>query len=187
MQPVVISHGAMNNKMVHSSFAMELASLGFCVITVTHNDGSADYSPTYGYPELDSETFNYGARNKQINKRTTEIQRLVREICEPNRLSEFGPDWSHARLQQNLILMGHSFGALTMLSAARGLADKCPAVIALDPWFFALQDDDRLRLHESQKARIILTQNFPAELRNLDGGKDYYNEKQVAQFATRHK
>jgi predicted dienelactone hydrolase len=48
MQPVVFSHGLKAHRMCYSAIHMELASCGYCVIALTHNDGSADYSPKAG-------------------------------------------------------------------------------------------------------------------------------------------
>lgn len=59
MQPVFISHGALNNKMCYSSHAMELASLGFCVFSVTHTDRSADYHSVAGRPDFSKPSFDY--------------------------------------------------------------------------------------------------------------------------------
>jgi hypothetical protein len=49
MQPIVFSHGMTSHRMRYSALFMELASCGYFVVTMTHNDGSADYSPEAGF------------------------------------------------------------------------------------------------------------------------------------------
>jgi len=45
LQLVIFSHGNVGHRFVQSCLFRELASCGYCVITVTHKDGSADYHP----------------------------------------------------------------------------------------------------------------------------------------------
>ncbi len=45
MQPVVFSHGLSAQRMIYSSLYMEMASCGYCVIALSHNDQSSDYTP----------------------------------------------------------------------------------------------------------------------------------------------
>jgi predicted dienelactone hydrolase len=55
----VFSHGLTGHRMVYSSIFMELASCGYLVIALTHNDGSADYSPKVGTYNGKHEMYNY--------------------------------------------------------------------------------------------------------------------------------
>lgn len=48
MQPIVFSHGLTANRMHYATLCIELASCGYCVIVLTHNDGSADFSTVSG-------------------------------------------------------------------------------------------------------------------------------------------
>jgi hypothetical protein len=47
-QVIVFSHGSFANRMTYSSVCGELASYGYLVITILHNDGSPDFSPYTG-------------------------------------------------------------------------------------------------------------------------------------------
>ena len=59
MQPVIVSHELTGNKTNHSAICMELASCGFCVFSLTHKDGSADYSPNLGHFDGNQEMFDF--------------------------------------------------------------------------------------------------------------------------------
>ena len=70
MQPIVISHDVSHNKMLHSMWASELASLGFCVFSLTHKDGSADYAEGVGFLDTGLETWDYWQRQAVTRIRT---------------------------------------------------------------------------------------------------------------------
>jgi dipeptidyl aminopeptidase/acylaminoacyl peptidase len=60
-------------------------------------------------------------------------------------LTSFGPKWKLARLSDDLVIMGHSYGGITV----HGSAISCPkakAVISIDPWFFPHAEDEVLTL-----------------------------------------
>jgi hypothetical protein len=95
MQPVVFSHGLSANRRHYSALAMEMASCGYCVITLTHNDGSADYSPVSGKYDKD-EMYDYWTRNFGCKVRSKEVRALVKEITSPWVLKIFGDDWKDA-------------------------------------------------------------------------------------------
>jgi len=48
LKPIIFSHGETGNRTGHSAICSELASLGYFVISMGHNDGSGDYSPYFG-------------------------------------------------------------------------------------------------------------------------------------------
>ena len=64
-------------------------------------------------------------------------------------------DWSRAKLTKNLVLMGHSFGGITALGAAKDCSHAV-AVVGLDPWFFP-HKDDQIGARDNQKTLIIMT------------------------------
>jgi predicted dienelactone hydrolase len=66
MQPIVFSHGLSGHRMVYSTLFMELASCGYCVIALSHNDGSADYTPKASQYKGKVEMYDYQMRNKQV-------------------------------------------------------------------------------------------------------------------------
>lgn len=90
----MISHGVLHNKMLHSMWACELASLGFCVFTLTHKDGTADYAQGVGHVDMSIETWDYWQRQAMLRYRTQEIVHLVNELSKPKALSVFGASWA---------------------------------------------------------------------------------------------
>ena len=44
MIPLIFSHGLAGNRTTHSGQCRDLASHGYCVFTICHHDGSANYS-----------------------------------------------------------------------------------------------------------------------------------------------
>lgn len=140
MQPVIVSHGMTAHKMHHSSICMELASCGYCVFVLTHEDGSADYAPGVGDFDVTHQLFDLWQRHLNVKVRADEVQQLSREILVPDGLRFFGQNWAHTKLSQNLVLIGHSFGGTTMLKAAK-LIPEAKAIISLDPFMFPLSND----------------------------------------------
>ena len=62
---------------------------------------------------------------------------MAKEITEEGFLRRsFGQKWKDVKLTSDLVLLGHSFGGITVLGAA-ATCDEVKAVIALDPWFYA--------------------------------------------------
>lgn len=57
------------------------------------------------------------------------------------RLKSFGPDWAQASFSGKLVLLGHSFGGITMLASAMRLLDMDPYIIAMDPWMFPMHKE----------------------------------------------
>lgn len=51
LQPVVFSHGIASDRMMHSTLLREMASHGFLVVALNHNDGTCSY--TQGGPASD--------------------------------------------------------------------------------------------------------------------------------------
>lgn len=158
MQPIVFSHGLTANRMLYSAMCMELASYGYCVITLTHNDGSADYSKEAG--EYDgAENYDYWGKNFGVKIREKEVNAVVAEITKPWILASFGPDWKPAQFTDNLVLMGHSYGGITALGAAEQ-CQKAKAIVALDPWFFPHYQDE-IKAADSQQTLVVMTEDFP--------------------------
>lgn len=48
LKPIIFSHGGTANRMGYSAICSELASLGYLVISISHNDGSGDFTPYFG-------------------------------------------------------------------------------------------------------------------------------------------
>lgn len=49
LQPIIFSHGLSAQRNTYSALFMELASCGYCVFSIGHDDRSADYTPKAGY------------------------------------------------------------------------------------------------------------------------------------------
>jgi hypothetical protein len=93
MQPLFFSHGLAHDRMQYSSLYMELASCGYCVVALTHGDGSADYHPQAGTFEEDCDINDYWGRNLAVRHREKEVNALVKEFTNPLTLKNLGPDW----------------------------------------------------------------------------------------------
>jgi hypothetical protein len=59
---------------------MELASCGYFVIALSHDDQSADYTPKAGLLDLKTENYDHRVRNLQVKVRENEILALSEEI-----------------------------------------------------------------------------------------------------------
>ena len=77
LQLVVFSHGNVGHRLVQSCLFRELASCGYCVVVVTHKDGSADYHPEMGLFPDEYELHDYDARNKQLKIRERELVAII--------------------------------------------------------------------------------------------------------------
>lgn len=101
---------------------MEWASCGYLVVSLTHNDGSADYSPVEGAFNDKPGLWDYKHRNITIKIRENEMISVVNEITSHRWAKVLGTTWENVTLTKDLVLMGHSFGGMTAL----GASSKCP-------------------------------------------------------------
>lgn len=79
--------------------------------------------------------YEFETRRLQVGIRENEILCLADEIMAAGFLKSVSIDWSKAKLTKQLVLMGHSFGGITVLGAAKDCTHAV-AVVGLDPWFF---------------------------------------------------
>jgi pimeloyl-ACP methyl ester carboxylesterase len=107
MQPIVFSHGLTANRMCYSGGCREMASCGYAVITLTHGDTSAMYSPKAGPFDDTAIAHNYELRNYHISIREREMLTVCKEL----------EDLKLNLSLDHLVLMGHSFGGATAFSA----------------------------------------------------------------------
>ena len=84
--------------------------------------------------------YDFQTRKLQVGIRENEILCLADEVMAPGFLRSISLDWSEAKLTEQLVLMGHSFGGITVLGAAKDCSHAV-AVVGLDPWFFPHKDD----------------------------------------------
>jgi len=135
MQLVVVSHCNFGHRLVFSCLYRELASCGYCVISMTHNDGSADFSPVAGKYDTDYGLWDYPFRNKQVKQREQELITIIEMALKEKAFSHLGEDWEDLKFAENVTLFGQSFGGITVLGAAHQ-SKRIKGVISLDPWFF---------------------------------------------------
>jgi predicted dienelactone hydrolase len=137
MQPVIFSHGLTGQRLTYSAIYMELASCGYCVICISHDDKSADFTPKAGLYDGNTPMYDEKTKRIQIGIRENEVLSLADEIMSQSFPPSVSEDWSDkkATFSKNLVLMGHSFGGITVLGAAKD-CNHAVAIIALDPWFW---------------------------------------------------
>lgn len=117
LQPIVFSHGLKAHRNIYATLYMELASCGYFVIALSHNDQSADYTPKAGVYDLETEGYDYKVKNLQVKVRENEVLALCEEIQKEDFMANFGFQ-GRAKLSDDLVIMGHSFGGITVLGAA---------------------------------------------------------------------
>ena len=66
MQPILFSHGFARNRLQYSALCMELASCGYTLFVLDHNDGSCLISDNKGIVDLSKEKYDYEIRNAQV-------------------------------------------------------------------------------------------------------------------------
>lgn len=114
----MFSHGILLHRTAYSCIFRELASCGFCVISVTHGDGTADFHPKFRFFPTDFKMFDYNARNKEAAIRDEEMNQIIAEALTPGAFNHFGKDWEQIKFSEQVVIMGHSFGGLTAFSVA---------------------------------------------------------------------
>ena len=132
----------------------ELASYGFFVIAINHNDESCDCTlgpeeekeGTIERKEINFNTeFEYGNtdfRQAQLSIREDEIAKLIDQMKGKTFLAkDVGMVTKRASLDYDkIVLWGHGLGGITAISA--GIRDRrISTMIGLDPWMFPCEDD----------------------------------------------
>jgi hypothetical protein len=108
-------------------------------------------------------------KHLQIGIRENEILSLADEIMSPKFPISVSEDWGdrNATFSKNLVLMGHSFGGITVLGAAKD-CKHAAAIIALDPWFWP-HCNDVIGAADNQKVLMVMSEHFPAAVMNAKG------------------
>lgn len=136
----IFSHGLGGTLEMYSNIVQEIASHGFVVAALNHNDGSAsvtrgDDGEIQYYQHLPSEDLKdddklFQIRNKQLKKRVEEIFSVTEGLTD---LAE------SSLLDFNQIFVGgHSFGAATAVQSAWIRKDTYKSVVMLDGWMFPI-------------------------------------------------
>jgi alpha-beta hydrolase superfamily lysophospholipase len=91
---------------------------------------------------------------------------LVEEVVQPGFVGSVSLDWKNkVKLTSDLVILGHSFGGITALGAAKD-CDAAKAVCVMDPWFWP-KKDETFGAADHQKTFIVMTEHFPKFLKNL--------------------
>jgi platelet-activating factor acetylhydrolase len=164
--PIVIySHGLGGTSDTYSYQTMALASQGYVVLAINHQDGSAPVVERVdgslltfdfeipGVKEADDEmkTEYYRARRSRTNLRVRELVASTEKLLEMNEkdlpeLKELNLSLKGRLQTDHTLFMGHSFGGATVLTAAKRRPDLIKAVIAHDPATQWMPDDARKSL-----------------------------------------
>lgn len=79
LQPVVFSHSLKTGRHNSAALFSEMASCGFLVICIGHNDQSEDFNNHVGNFKT-ADTYDYDLRNHQVQIREREVITLVNEV-----------------------------------------------------------------------------------------------------------
>jgi platelet-activating factor acetylhydrolase len=137
---VVFSHGLGGSMEVYTLLCQQVASQGYFVVALEHEDGSGSYAQTVDgkpiyYHRPDDSPY---SRTKVLNFRTPMLEQRVTEV---EKVIEYLQVTGHPGADASLpiSLLGHSFGAAAMAMTAQHLEDsKLNSVCMLDPWAFSL-------------------------------------------------
>ncbi|GLV34981.1 hypothetical protein CBL_09461 [Carabus blaptoides fortunei] len=186
---IVFSHGLGGGRFFYSTMCIELASRGFLVIAIEHRDESASSTYYYESKEnakSDIKSFinyvpiklgnnHYTIRNTQVQQRSAECQKLT-ELLQvinsgviPYNVLKDVPTENYTEFDLNdltglldvddMIMMGHSFGAATALLTL-GQNKQLRQGIILDPWMFPIKEMPELISTVTQPLLFINTQTF---------------------------
>ncbi|ETW02045.1 hypothetical protein H310_05662 [Aphanomyces invadans] len=149
--PVMIfSHGMGGSLEMYSSITQYVASEGFVVIVVNHDDGSASVSRnvdeiTYSYYQRPPQSAlddwvgeGYFIRNKQVHARVRHV-RAVLDALVDLQTDEGGLFYEGLNLD-HVAAAGHSFGGATVLTAAKR-DSRIKVVVGLDMWLEPIDAD----------------------------------------------
>ncbi|KDO24842.1 hypothetical protein SPRG_09675 [Saprolegnia parasitica CBS 223.65] len=150
---LVFSHGLGGSLEMYAVLHEQLASQGYIVFALNHNDGSSSVNRlvdatgrvTYDYyhplpPEAakDWDNVEYKIRNSQLQQRVANVQSMINavETLRADPTSVF-----YQKLNLDAIgLVGHSFGGATVVTAATR-DTRVKAIVAMDVWMAPLDKD----------------------------------------------
>ena len=142
--PLIFCHGLAGSRTTYSGSCRDLASHGYIVLTLSHFDGTANYSKkkngeekywTSHHPHQDIEF-----RRDCINVRKAEVQTLMNDMFSAKFLSETFHFGEEAKMDlEKLVISGHSFGGMTALQVAHD-DDRAKVLFALDPWLWVIHE-----------------------------------------------
>lgn len=98
--------------------AMELASCGYIVFVLDHQDGTCCYTKKTG-PYDPQARHDFDLRSKQLDIRVHEVLSLSEEIYKADFFRRFGIRFMEVQISTKLVLFGHSFGGITVLRSLK--------------------------------------------------------------------
>ena len=145
---VLFSHGLGGTSTMYSTLCCELASHGFVVCALEHDDctASATLDPNnnaifFLHPnkELIGSDQGYTWRHSQQKKRVAELLEIKQALLQST-------EWAPCLDKEAIALMGHSFGgASAVAAAAQASCEQIRCCVVLDGWMWPIvggQDDD---------------------------------------------
>jgi platelet-activating factor acetylhydrolase len=124
--PIVWSHGRGGSRDIYSGLCSELASQGYIVFALNHQDQSCGYTTTSEGQDMFYDNrfkpLDLTIRIAQLSIRDRELRALVKEIYEDHEiLVKNKLYFSDVKIATDKIIVGgHSFGGITSLSASEG-------------------------------------------------------------------
>jgi len=157
---VVFSHGLGGCMEMYTQLCQQIASHGFLVFALEHEDGSGAYAETnlgdsIFYKRPDDSPY---SRQKVLNFRRSFLHQRTKEVSDVvdavfNRPEATCPELQKilksADLDKGVALVGHSFGGSTMVMQAQEYQSQSTSNLKLtqinslsilDPWAFSLED-----------------------------------------------
>lgn len=128
--PIIFSHGLGGNQHSYASLICQLASQGFFVISVDHQDEVKDICT-----DIEKKPLVY------LEMRVKEIRKLIDQLGNKSGSIQklFGSDIEFD--MSHLTVMGHSYGGASAYKTA-SLDERVKHCILLDPWLASMSKDD---------------------------------------------
>ena len=148
--PIVFSHGLQSATFLYTMALRDLASHGFLVFAVNHQDGSNLHTVT-----RDGVDKFYGAkealeirekREPQLRRREEEMKELINDLVDPSSRMDgvLGsaklPEWLSVDTN-SIVVAGHSFGGTTAIRTSINLNEQVKAVLTFDPWIYPYDEE----------------------------------------------
>lgn len=142
--PVIYCHGLSSNRSMHSGTCRDLASHGYIVFVIDHEDGTSSYTVSEdGKKEQNYNNamicYDHDGRRAQLKIRSKEVKALIDELMldsGKHLMRRLGfPDKVEIDTSR-LIISGHSFGGITAINMAKE-DPRIKLCATLDPWLFA--------------------------------------------------
>lgn len=141
MPVVIFSHGIRGHRNIASGLLREMASQGFVVYSLDHNDGTAAST----FDEKTNETNFYAQEDmtdmnlwkERIEVRCEEIKDVLTHIH--SKPKDINNDIEYDL--NRIVIVGHGFGGCTALLAASREPNRISHCVMLDPWLFVLHKE----------------------------------------------